>query len=108
MSNNADLLNVLYTVESAYAENLATFGTSLPLIDNVDLTGLAREKQPVNFVRQYAHEGYQNVLMPYMGKSIKLVGRLSGLGATGVGAVPTSDMAVFLGLLVGAQVTGLA
>lgn len=108
MSNNAELLNVLYTTEGSYCENLATFGTALPLIDQVDLSGLSREKQMINFTKQYAHEGYQDVLMPFMGKSVKLTGRLTGLGATAVGAVPTSDMVVFLGFLVGNSAIGLA
>jgi hypothetical protein len=108
MSNNAELLNVLYNTEAAYAENVATFGAALPLIDQVDLSGLSREKQMVNFTRQFSHEGYQDVLMPYIGKSVKLTGRLTGLGATAVGAVPSSEMVTFLGLLVGTAVTGLA
>lgn len=108
MSNLAELTNVLYNTEAAFCETASTFSAALPLIDMVDLTGLARTMEPSDFTKQYAHEGYQDVLMPFEGKTVKLVGRLTGLGATAVGAVPTSEMVTFLGLLVGASATGLA
>jgi hypothetical protein len=108
MSFLAELQHVLFGTEGSFCENFSTFASALPLIDTVDLSGLAREKQAVAFAKQFAHEGYQDVLMPFAGKSIKLTGRLTGLGAAAGGAVPSSDMVTFLGLLAGASATGLA
>lgn len=108
MSNSADLQNVLYEEETAFAEDLDTTDTALPLIDTVDVSGLGREMQSINHIKQLAHDGAHDVLMPFVGRSIVLRGNLTGLGGTTVGAAPASDMVDFLGLLNGASVIGLA
>jgi hypothetical protein len=107
-ANHAELQAVLFNAETAWAEIVNTFGTALPLIDSVDLSGLARRKERIPHMRQYGNEGYQDIMMPWDGASITLRGRLPGLGATAAGAVPSSDMVTLLGRLIGATLEGLA
>lgn len=108
MGNDATLQDVLYNTEASFAEVATTFGTALPLIEVVDLSGLAREMQPQPIVRSRPWQGTQHVLMPWDGKSVKLRFRMTGLGASALGAVPASDLATFLGLIVGNVANGLA
>lgn len=108
MSQNAQLQAVLYASEASFCEVSSTFGTALPLIDEVDLSGLARKKAPIPHMRQYRNEGHHDQLAPFDGQSIKLRGRMTGLGATCVAAVPSSDLWTFLGSLLGTLANGLA
>jgi hypothetical protein len=108
MANDATLQDVLYNTEIAWAEVATTFATALPLIEAVDLSGLAREMQPQPIVRSRPWQGVQHVLMPWEGKSIKLRFRMTGLGASAAGAAPASDLATFLGLIIGNVSNGLA
>ncbi|HMG21786.1 MAG TPA: hypothetical protein VK607_10730 [Kofleriaceae bacterium] len=107
MSNSSELQNVLYTEEDEFCEDLSTATTALPLIDTVDVTSLGRPFQRINHIRQFANDGAHDVAMPFQG-TVQLKGNLTGLGSSAAGAVPASDMVTFLGLLVGADVTGLA
>lgn len=102
MSNSADLQNVLYSAESAFCENVSTFATALPLVGTVDVTGLGREMVHIDHIRQFAHDGAQDVAMPFVGRSIQMSGNLTGLGGSAAGAAPASDMVTFLALLTGA------
>jgi hypothetical protein len=108
MSNLADLQAVLFNTEAAFCENLSSFSTALPIVDSVDLSGLARKKTPQPFVRQYMDEGYQDIRMPWDSARVTMRGRLTGLGASCAGAVPSSDMATFLGRIIGNVSDGLA
>lgn len=108
MSQNSILQAVLYSQETAFCENASTFGTALPLIDEVDLSGLARKKVPVPHQKSYQNEAHHDQLAPYEDQKITLKGRLVGLGATCADAVPDSDLWTFLGLMLGALVDGLA
>lgn len=108
MSNSAELQAVRYNSEASWAEDSAVFGTALPLIETVDLTGLARRKERHPHQRQYLNEGHQDILMPWDGARITLRGRLTGLGASAAGAVPSSDLVTLLGRLIGASLNGLA
>lgn len=108
MSQNAQLQAVLYASEASFCEVSSAFGTALPLIDEVDLTGLARKKIPIPHMKQRRNEGYQDALDAFSGQTFKLKGRLTGLGATCSGAVPSSDLWTFLGLLIGNIASGLA
>lgn len=108
MSQPAQLQAVLYNTESAFCENLSTFGTALPLVDSVDLTGLARKKVRNPHIKQYMSEGHHDQLAPFDEQKITLRGRMVGLGATCAGAVPSSDMWTFLGHLLGVLTNGLA
>lgn len=108
MGNVAELQDVLYNTEAAFAEVATSFGTALPLIEALDLSGLARDMNEQPIVRSRPWQGTQHVLMPWEGKSIKAKFRMTGLGATAAGAVPSSDLATFLGLIIGNVANGLA
>lgn len=108
MSNSAALQAVLYASEAAFCEVSSTFGTALNLVENVDLAGLARGKTPVPIVKQYPFEGVQHIAEPFDGKTFKLKMPLTGLGATTAGAVPSSDLVTFLGLVIGNAGNALA
>jgi hypothetical protein len=108
MGNIAELQDVLYNTEAAFAEVDTTFGTALPLIEAVDLSGLAREMPEQPIVKSRPWQGTQHVLMPWEGKSISLRFRMTGLGASAAGAVPSSDLATFLGMIIGNVANGLA
>lgn len=108
MGNVAELQDVLYNTEASFAEVATTFGTALPLIEAMDLSGLARDMPEQPIVRSRPWQGTQHVLMPWEGKSVKAKFRMTGLGASALGAIPSSDLATFLGLIVGNVANGLA
>lgn len=108
MSQKADLQAVLYASEASFCEVSSTFGTALPLIDEVDLTGLARKHVPVPHMKQRRNEGYPNQIAPWDSSTFKLRGRLTGLGAAQTGAVTSSALWTFFGLIIGNIADGLA
>lgn len=108
MSQPSLLQAVLYNTEATFCENASSFTTALPLIDSVDLSGLARKKVRVPHIKSYMNEGYHDQLAPFDEQKITLKGRLTGLGATCAGAAPTSDLWAFLGILLGTTTNGLA
>lgn len=108
MSNSALLQGFLYASEASFCEVSSTFGTALNLIELVDLSGLGRSKTPVPTVKSYPFEGQQHVIEPFDGKSIRIKMPLTGLGASAAGAVPSSDLVTFLGLLFGNAGNALA
>ena len=93
MSQSAILQAVLYNQETAFCENQSTFGTALPLINEVDLSGLARKKERIPHQRSYMNEEHHDQLAAYDAHKITLRGRLVGLGASCSGAVLRSDAA---------------
>jgi hypothetical protein len=108
MSQSALLQGVLYNAEASYCENASSFGVALNLVELVDLSGCARRKTRVPFVPSMPFEGAQHYLEPFDGASVKLKMPLTGLGATAAGAVPSSDLVTFLGLMIGASANALA
>lgn len=109
MSQPAILQAVLYNTEASVGDpSLSTFGTALPLIDTVDLSGLARKKVRTPHIKSYMNEAHHDQLAPFDEQKITVKGRLVGLGATCAGAVPSSDLWTFLGILLGTQGNGLA
>jgi hypothetical protein len=105
---SAELQDVQYNTEAAFAEVSTTFGTALPLITAVDLSGCSRAMEPVPFVKQRPWEGTQHVRMPWTGAKVTLKMRMTGMGATQAGAVSSSDLATFLGMIVGNVASSLA
>jgi hypothetical protein len=101
MTYAAELQTVLYASESSFCEVSSTFGTALSLVAEVDLSNLARDIADTPILKQRVFDDVAGVLMPFEGKSITVRGRLTGLGATAAGAVPSSDLAALLGLVVG-------
>jgi hypothetical protein len=108
MSQASILQAVLYNTEASFCENAATFATALPLVDTVDLSGLARKKVRNPHIKSYMSEAHFDNLAPYDEQKITLKGRMVGLGATCTGAVPSSDLWTFLGILLGTTGNGLA
>lgn len=109
MSQSSQLQAVLYNTESSVGDpSVSTFGTALPLIDTVDLSGLARKKVKVPHIKQYMNEAHHDQLAPFEEQKITLKFRLAGLGATCAGAVPSSDLWTFLGIMLGTLGNGLA
>lgn len=109
MSQYAALQAVLYEAEGAFCENVAfSAPIALSLVDTVDLGGLARARERIPIMQQAPYEGVQHALMPFDGMRITLKGPLAGVGATAAGAVPSSDLVTFLGLLIGNSASGLA
>lgn len=104
----SNLQAVHYSAEASFCEVSSTFDTALSLVSEVDLSGLARDLARVPILQQRPNEGVQHILMPFDGKRITLRGRLTGLGATAAGAVPSSALATFLGMLIGNVANGLA
>lgn len=109
MSQASILQAVLYNTEASVGDpTVSTFGTALPLIDTVDLAGLARKKVKNPHIKQYMNEAHHDQLAPFDEQKITLKGRLVGMGATCAGAVPSSDLWTFLGVLLGTLGNGLA
>ncbi len=99
-SNPAQLGAVEYADEASFGENVATWDARLPALGKVDVSGLVQPKIPIDILRQRMNEGTQDLRGAY-GGSVSLEFMLPGLGASQSGAVSTTDMATFLGLIVG-------
>lgn len=109
MSQASILQAVLYNTEASVGDpSVSTFGTALPLIDTVDLSGLARKKVRTQHIKSYVNEAHHDQLAPFDEQKITVKGRMVGLGATCAGAVPSSDLWAFLGILLGTTTNGLA
>lgn len=106
-SNPAQLGAVEYADETTFGENVATWDSRLPLVGKVDVSSLVQPKVPIDILRQRMNEGTQDLRGPY-GGSVSLEFMLPGMGSSQSGAVSSSDMATFLGLVVGVSASSAA
>ncbi len=100
MSRSSRFGAVLYNTESAWGEDLTTFGTRLPVLTQVDVSGLSHEKMPPDRVVQYRNDDTLHVPM-LMGGSFKVKLYLTGHGSATSGATSLSALETFLGLVCG-------
>lgn len=106
-ANPSQLGAVEFADESAFGENVATWDGRLPVIARVDTTGLKQPKIEIDISRQYLNAGTQDLRMP-LGGDLSMEFVLPGLGSTTAGAIPSSDMATFLGYVFGTSASSAA
>jgi hypothetical protein len=107
MSRSSKLGAVLYNVEAAWGEDLTTFGTRLPVLTQVDVSGLSHEKMAPDRVVQYRNDDTMHIPM-LMGGSFKTKLYLTGHGSATSGATTISALETFLGYVFGSAVVGAA
>jgi hypothetical protein len=97
MSHSAKIGFIAYENESAWAENTSTFATyRLPVLDEVDTSGLRWSKSEAERVSQYRSDGSPHILMT-MGGSFRTKMYLTGHGSTCAGAVTITGLETLLG-----------
>jgi hypothetical protein len=108
MSHSAKIGFISYEVESAWAENVSTFTTyRLPVLDEVDTSGLRWGKTEAERVSQYRSDGSPHILMT-MGGSFRTKMYLTGHGTTAAGAVTIKGIETLLGDVLGVSAIGPA
>jgi hypothetical protein len=106
MSNSAKIGFISYEAESAWAENVSTFATyRLPILDEVDTSGLTWSKTESERVSMYRSDGSPHVLMT-MGGSFRTKTYLTGHGSTCAGAVSITGLETLLGDVLGVSAIG--
>ncbi len=106
-ANPSQLGAVEFADETLFGENVNTWDGRLPVLGRVDTTGLKQPKVEIDIARQRLNEGTQDLRGP-MGGEVSMEFVLPGLGSTCAGAVPSSDMATFLGYVFGTSATSAA
>ncbi len=86
--------------ETTFGENVSTWDYRLPVLGRVDTSGLTQPKMRIDIAKQYMNDGYQD-LRSVMGGELSMEFVLPGAGSTTAGAIPTSNMATFLGYVFG-------
>jgi hypothetical protein len=108
MSHSATLGAICYEAESSWAEDVTTFATArLPVLDEVDTSGLTWRKDAPGLVMQYRSDGAPHILMT-MGGSFKTKFYLPGHGSTTAGAVTITALETLLGTVFGNAAIGPA
>lgn len=107
MSRSSRLGAVSYNTEASWGEDLTTFGTRLPVLTQVDVSGLSHEKQAPDRVVQYRNDDTLHIPM-LMGGSFKLKVYLTGHGSATSGATSLSALETFLGLVCGNSIAASA
>lgn len=106
MSHSAKIGAVLYEAESSFAEDVTTFATyRLPVLEEVDASGLTWGKTPSERVSQYRSDGTPHVLMT-QGGSFRTKTYLTGHGSTAAGAVTIKGIETLLGDVLGTSAIG--
>ncbi len=101
MANASKHGALLYSEESSFGETSTSFTLGLPIIGEIDLTGLTQEKQSLDPVIQYLGESVQDVRMTQSG-SFTVALYLTGHGsAVASGAVTANQYETFLGSVLG-------
>jgi hypothetical protein len=102
MSGPSAIQHVLTAAESAFAENVTTFGTRLPVTGMIDVSTLTREKLAPEFTVDRRNDGTPHI----KGKnkvSWSLRGRFPGHGSSTAGTgLTVSTLGAWLGAQVGA------
>lgn len=107
MSRSSTLGAVLYNTESSWGEDLTTFGTRLPVLGQVDISGISHPKQAPGRTVQYRNDDTGHIPM-LMGGSFKMRLYLTGHGSATSGASSLSALETFLGLVFGSSVIAAA
>jgi len=105
MSNPSSLGAVLFSTESAWAENSSSVATRLPVLGSVDASGLVHSQVEAMRVSQYK-QGGSSPFPGVMGGSFKLRTYLTGHGSTTAGAMSATDLRTYLALVLGGSSTG--
>jgi hypothetical protein len=105
MSRSSTLGAVLYSTESAWAENSTTCSTRLSILGEVDASGLVQEMLAPGRVTQYKQDGTKGV-PGVQGGEFKLRHHLPGHGTTCAGAMSATALVTYLGYVFGANATG--
>ena len=80
MSRSSRLGAVSYNTEASWGEDLTTFGTRLPVLTQVDVSGLSHEKMAPDRVVQYRNDDTLHIPM-LMGGSFRTKLYLTGHGS---------------------------
>lgn len=107
MSYPSALASVLYAAESSWAETSTTFGTRLPVVGAVDVSGLQQSKIDTMRVVQLA-QGGEAQATGFQGGSFKTKFWLAGHGSTTSGAVSATALPTLLAYALGGSSTGPA
>lgn len=108
MSHSAKIGAVLYEAESAWAEDVTTFATyRLPVLDEVDTSGLLWPKSEPDRVMQYRSDRADAIKMT-MGGSFRTKMYLTGHGSTCAGAVTIKGIETLIGEVLGVAAIGPA
>ena len=107
MSRSSRLGAVSYNTEASWGEDLTTFGTRLPVLTQVDVSGLSHEKMAPDRVVQYRNDDTLHIPM-LMGGSFRTKLYLTGHGSATSGATTISALETLLGYVFGASVVAAA
>ncbi len=107
MSRSSKLGAVLYNVEAAWGEDLATFGTRLPVLGMVDVSGLEHAKLAPDRVVQYRNDDTLHI-PGVQGGGFRIRLYLTGHGSATSGATSLSALETFLGYVFGGSVVAAA
>jgi hypothetical protein len=108
MSHSAKIGAVVYHQESSWAEDSTTFSTfRLPVLEEVDTSGLTWGKSESDRVMGYRSDGSPHVLMT-QGGSFRTKMYLTGHGSTCAGAVSITGLETLLGVVFGTATIGPA
>lgn len=91
-----------YETETNWGENTNTFGTRLAIRGAVDPSGLTHAKLENNLAVVRANDGHHQVL-GVKGGSFRTRHWLTGHGSATTGSISATDLAVLLGLAIGAN-----
>ncbi len=101
MSNASVLGAVLYADEASFGDSsVTTFDERLPVIQEVDVSGLEWSKQDLAVAMQYQNDGVQDVRMP-KGGSFTISLHLTGHGSATTGSITANQLETFLGRVIG-------
>jgi hypothetical protein len=87
----------------AFAEAVTTFGTKLPVLAELDVSGLRHPKLAPEYVQQYMQGGAPHIL-GIQGGTLSTTLYLAGHGSTTAGATSAQSVETFLGLVLGTTV----
>jgi hypothetical protein len=99
--NSSRLGAASYSTEADFGDrSVTTFGTRVPIVGTVDVTGLQWPKEDIGRTVQYANDGTFPVRMPRSG-SFTIRMPLTGHGSTAAGALSATSVATLLGIVAG-------
>ena len=100
MSRSPALAAVAYSVETAFGENISTFGTRMSVLDSVVLSGFKQTKLRPARAAPYRNQIFPNINGTKRGE-FKTKFYLPGHGSTCAGAVTLTDRETLLGIVFG-------